>query len=357
MIVSVVHFIIQKKVVANCTPQKNDDLLVFIQETVLISKRLPSSASTLYSKMSSTGDKSKSGLHTSVIDLTQMDSVIVGIEKEYSTLLTKIGDAESILRRFRVRVASIRKLPGHQVKAENLPLQHHDAVNSICGPEGVIVNVNASYACPASDPVFNPDFDRCESESDLADEKDGSAVVTGGIQYLNCPPPTISLTGQSNTIDFGPVVKPTASEQDIQQILNPPHPAFFPTGRSNTFDSCPVVNCTASELDFKETLKKPTTCWKNMESLMSVPSTGKFGEGEGGVYQTPKPTLLLKLLIKIHPHVSSILNDFPHLKESSVAMIDAGAGMHIPGVLGAVLGGYQSIGLEIDENRTAILPT
>ena len=91
-----------------------------------------------------------------------------------------------------------------------------------------------------------------------------------------------------------------------------------------------------------------------MELLMSVPSTGKFGEGEGGVYQTPKPTLLLKLLIKIHPHVSSILNDFPHLKESSVAMIDAGAGMHIPGVLGAVLGGYQSIGLEIDENRTAI---
>ena len=209
--------------------------------------------------MSSTGDKSKSGLHTSVIDLTQMDSIIVGIEKEYSTLLTKIGDAESILWRFRVRVASIRKLPGHQVKAENLPLQHHDAVNSICGPEGVIVNVNASYACPASDPVFNPDFDRCESESDLADEKDGSAVVTGGIQYLNRPPPTISLTGQSNSIDFGPVVKPTASEQDIQQILNPPHPAFFPTGRSNTFDFCPVVNCTASELDIKEILKKPTT--------------------------------------------------------------------------------------------------
>ena len=277
------------------------------------------SASTLYSKLSSTGDKSKSGLHTSVIDLTQMDSVIVGIEKEYNTLLTMIGDAEFVLRSFRVRVVSIEKLPGHQVKAENLTLWHYDAVDSVCVPEGVSGDVDASYACPASDPVFNPDFDRCESESDLADEKDGSAVVTGGIQYLNRPPPTISITGQSNTIDFGPVVKRTASEQDI-----------------------------------KETLKKLTTCWKNMESLMSVPSTGKFGEGEGGVYQTPKPTQILKLLTKIHPHVSSILNDFPHLKESSVAMIDAGAGMHIPGVLGAVLGGYQSIGLEIDENRTAI---
>ena len=94
--------------------------------------------------MSSTSDKSKSGLHTSIIDLTQMDSVIVGIEKEYSTLLTKIGDAESLLRRFRVRVVSIGKLPGHQVKAENLPLWHYDAVNSVCGPEGVIVNVDAS---------------------------------------------------------------------------------------------------------------------------------------------------------------------------------------------------------------------
>ena len=96
-----------------------------------------------------------------VIDLTQMDSVIVGIEKEYSTLLTKIGDAESILRRFRVRVASIGKLPGHQVKAENLPLWHYDAVDSVCGPEGIIVDVDASYTCPALDPVFNPDFDRC----------------------------------------------------------------------------------------------------------------------------------------------------------------------------------------------------
>ena len=120
------------------------------------------------------------------------------------------------------------------------------------------------------------------------------------------------------------------------------------------FDFGPVVNGTASKLDIKQTLKKLQTCWKHMKSLMSVPSTGKFGEGEGGVYQTPRPSHLLILLTKIHPHVSSILNDFPHLKESSVTMIDAGAGMHIPGVVGAVLGGYQSIGLEIDENRTAI---
>jgi len=139
--------------------------------------------------MSSTGDKSKSGLHTSVIDLTQIDSIIVGIKKEYSNLMTKIGDTESSLRRYLARAASIGKFLGHQVKAKNLPLWHYDAFNSVCGREGVIVDVNASYACPASDPVFIPDFDPCELESTLANEKDGSAVITGGIQYLNRPPP------------------------------------------------------------------------------------------------------------------------------------------------------------------------
>ena len=128
--------------------------------------------------MSSTGDKSKSGLHTSIIDLTQMDSVIVGIEKEYSTLLTKIGDAESLLRRFRVRVVSIGKWPGHQVKVENLPLWHYDAVNSVCGPEGVIVDVDASYACPASDPVFNPDFNQCPIRSLRCRQKQAPASQT-----------------------------------------------------------------------------------------------------------------------------------------------------------------------------------
>jgi hypothetical protein len=35
-------------------------------------------------------------------------------------------------------------------------------------------------------------------------------------------------------------------------------------------------------------------------------------------------------------------------------MIDAGAGMHIPGVLFAAVGGYHSIGLEINETRCAL---
>lgn len=34
--------------------------------------------------------------------------------------------------------------------------------------------------------------------------------------------------------------------------------------------------------------------------------------------------------------------------------MDAGAGMHIPGVLFAALGGYHAIGLEIDDTRCAL---
>jgi hypothetical protein len=228
--------------------------------------------------MSSTGNESKSG-STSVIDLTQLDTVINGIEKEYNNVQKKISEVESSLQGYLTRVTSIGKLPGHRVKAENLPLGHLDTVHSDCGPEGGIVDVKASCACHALDPVFLPDFDQCKK-----------------------------------LIDFG---------QDV-------------------------------ELDHKQTMQKLQTCWKHMESLMLVPSTGKFREGEGGVYQTPRPAHLVHLLTKIHPYVTSILNDFPDLKKSSVTMIDAGAGMHIPVVLGAVLGGYRSIGLEIDENRTAI---
>ena len=194
-------FIIQKKSLPIAPHKKMMICRYSFRRTVLISKRLPSSASTLYSKMSSTGDKSKSGLHTSVIDLTQMDSVIVGIEKEYNTLMTTIGDAESVLRSFRVRVASIGKLPGHQVKAENLPLRHYDAVDSVCVPEGVSGDVDASYACPASDPVFNPDFDRCESESDLADEKDGTLSLLEAYNISIAPPPqSLSLARATRLI-------------------------------------------------------------------------------------------------------------------------------------------------------------
>jgi hypothetical protein len=83
--------------------------------------------------------------------------------------------------------------------------------------------------------------------------------------------------------------------------------------------------------------------------------SGQFGEGGGGVYQTPKPTHIVKLLTKIYLHMCSVLDDFPHLtREPSVTMIDAGAGMHILGVLFAALGGYHSIGLEIDETRCAL---
>ena len=89
--------------------------------------------------------------------------------------------------------------------------------------------------------------------------------------------------------------------------------------------------------------------------LMSVPSTGENGEEGGGIYQTPRPAHLVNLIAAIYPHVCKLLNDFPDVaRDPSVTMIDAGAGMCIPCTLFAALGGYHSIGLEIDKTRCAL---
>lgn len=63
---------------------------------------------------------------------------------------------------------------------------------------------------------------------------------------------------------------------------------------------------------------------------------------------------LIGLLRKIQPYVVSFQNEFPALKKSPVVMLDAGAGTHIPGVLFAILGRFNSIGIEIDKNRCAL---
>ncbi len=125
---------------------------------------------------------------------------------------------------------------------------------------------------------------------------------------------------------------------------------------SNTIEHHgPVDSHTASKQDIHEIIQRIKACCKGTEMLMSVLSTGLFKERGGGVYQTPKPTHIVNLLTKIYPHVCSVLDDFPHLtREPSVTMIDAGADMHISGVLFAALGGCHLIGLEINETRCAL---
>ncbi len=63
--------------------------------------------------------------------------------------------------------------------------------------------------------------------------------------------------------------------------------------------------------------------------LMSVSSTGKHGEGSGGIYQTPEPTFIANRIEKINPYVNILQDDYPHLKFKPVGMMDAGACMHI----------------------------
>jgi hypothetical protein len=92
---------------------------------------------------------------------------------------------------------------------------------------------------------------------------------------------------------------------------------------------------------------------KNTEDLMHVPSTGSNGEDSGGLYQTPRPSHLCELLVKIWPYMDEIINDFS-LENKPLCMLDAGAGMHFPGVVFAMLGGFHSIGLEIDTTRCAM---
>ncbi len=53
----------------------------------------------------------------------------------------------------------------------------------------------------------------------------------------------------------------------------------------------------------------------------------------------------------------SILNDFPSLENEPVCMLDARAGMHFLGVVFTMLGGYFSIGLDIDTTRFVMAAT
>lgn len=117
----------------------------------------------------------------------------------------------------------------------------------------------------------------------------------------------------------------------------------------------PVANHIPREQDVREIIRIIKECCKNTEMLMSVPSTGENGEEGGGIYQTPRPAHLVNLIAAIYPHVCKLLNDFPDVaREPSVTMIDAGAGMCIPCTLFAALGGYHSIGLEIEKTRCAL---
>jgi len=49
-----------------------------------------------------------------------------------------------------------------------------------------------------------------------------------------------------------------------------------------------------------------------------------------------------------------ILIDYPRLAREEIRFFDAGAGLHLPGVMAAISMGWKAIGVEIDPNRVAL---
>ena len=95
--------------------------------------------------------------------------------------------------------------------------------------------------------------------------------------------------------------------------------------------------------------------YRKVETLMSVESTERDGQDGGGIYQTPKSSsIIAKLYVIVHKIFKQLQVDYE--KENHVIekiFLDAGCGAHLPGLMFAI-GGYKSIGLEIDRMRCAL---
>jgi hypothetical protein len=153
----------------------------------------------------------------------------------------------------------------------------------------------------------------------------------------------------------------TPAMVDSQNINHPPFVAMDCDDENVIPDATSVSTTMTTEEDesdpnsqnIQAVIKLIKKHSKNTEDLMHVPSTGSNGEDSGGLYQTPRPSHLCELLLKIWPYMDEIINDFS-LENKPLHMLDAGAGMHFPGVVFAMLGGFHSIGLEIDTTRCAM---
>ena len=60
---------------------------------------------------------------------------------------------------------------------------------------------------------------------------------------------------------------------------------------------------------------------------------------------------LFKVMEWMKPHLSQLLLDYPLLKEDKVVFLDAGCGIHLPGMVAALSQGWQAIGVEVEEHR------
>jgi hypothetical protein len=172
-------------------------------------------------------------------------------------------------------------------------------------------------------------------------------AMNGDIENVNPDETLIGTTTpamiDSHNIDLPPFA---AMDRDVENVI-PDAPSVSTTMTAEEDESNP------DSQNIQAVIKLIKKHSKNTEDLMHVPSTGSNGEDLGGLYQAPRPSHLCELLLKIWPYMDEIINDFS-LKNKPLRMLDAGAGMHFPGVVFAMLGGFHSIGLEIDTTRCAM---
>lgn len=297
----------------------------------------------------------KSVLLSPVINLTELEYMINDIETFIGGVTNEIDFAHSTLERLRARLTHVGLSSAY--KFYN-PEKNNDKVYK----EG-------NRSVPEYAPPRNGIYDGRNDSIAMMVKEDTSSPIPEAVPVIDLQISVsyffylVFITQFHTLITFGYLI----ISYFVYMFQTKSHPiASSSTGPeclklnkddsgSNKIHHGPLDNLLPTEQDVPEIIKIIKACGKHTEMLMSVSSTGKNGEDGGGVYQTPRPAHIVNLMAKIYPHVCSVLDDYPNLgREQSVTMIDAGAGMHIPGVLFATLGGYHSIGLEIDETRCAL---
>ena len=93
--------------------------------------------------------------------------------------------------------------------------------------------------------------------------------------------------------------------------------------------------------------------YRKVETLMSVESTERDGQDGGGIYQTPKSSSIAKLYVIVHKIFKQLQVDYEKENRVIEKIFLDGCGAHLPGLMFAI-GGYKSIGLEIDRMRCAL---
>jgi hypothetical protein len=301
---------------------------------------VPSPPSTNQVPMFSSGGNSKSALLLSAINLTPMESIIDRIKADIANIMNEIDLAHSTLHSFKARLVSIGISSAHKDEgpvrnikisqylynspnytASEQDLIHERIIKSIKYKEdkqsdpkvafplnnmynenngddaALIVQQNTAENIP-----LQPSEWQAESNKD-----DASAVLAGAIQlqYLY---ENISITFLDffhNCANYCYLECLLVSHfvymfqnQSIACVASSHTGPESPTHKQDDYGSNtiehhgPVENHTAGEQDIHKIIKRIKACCKGTEMLMSVPSTGMFGEGGGGYIRPPdQPTL------------------------------------------------------------------